>query len=123
VDLGSAPGGWSQVFSEINRNGKNLSIDILDMDKITNIFFYKKDFNDSDFFDFINNFFDKNKVDVVLYLRRLRMQTACQLLVTSRLALAQVADRCGFADQSHFTRDFRSLTGMTPRAYRIEFTA
>jgi 23S rRNA (uridine2552-2'-O)-methyltransferase len=66
VDLGSAPGGWSQVCSEINKNGKNLSIDILDMDKIANIFFYKKDFNDSDFFDFINNFFDKNKVDVVL---------------------------------------------------------
>jgi len=66
VDLGSAPGGWSQVCSAINKNGKNLSIDILDMDKIANIFFYKKDFNDSDFFDFINNFFDKNKVDVVL---------------------------------------------------------
>jgi AraC-like DNA-binding protein len=49
------------------------------------------------------------------------MQTACQLLVSSSLALAQVADRCGFADQSHFTRDFRSLTGMTPRAYRIAF--
>jgi len=55
------------------------------------------------------------------YLRRLRMQTACQLLVSSRLALAQVADRCGFADQSHFTRDFRGLTGMTPRAYRLTF--
>ena len=55
------------------------------------------------------------------YLRRLRMQTACQLLVSSRLALAQVADRCGFADQSHFTRDFRSLTGMTPRTYRLTF--
>ncbi|NBP99524.1 MAG: RlmE family RNA methyltransferase, partial [Synechococcaceae bacterium WB6_3A_227] len=66
LDLGSAPGGWSQVCSEINKNGKNLSIDILDMDKIANIFFYKKDFNDSDFFDFINNFFDKNKVDVAL---------------------------------------------------------
>jgi 23S rRNA (uridine2552-2'-O)-methyltransferase len=66
VDLGSAPGGWSQVCSEINKNGKNLSIDILDMDKIANISFYKKDFNDSDFFDFINNFFDKNKVDVAL---------------------------------------------------------
>ena len=66
VDLGSAPGGWSQVCSEINKNGKNLSIDILDMDKIANIFFYKKDFNDFDFFDFINNFFDKNKVDVAL---------------------------------------------------------
>ncbi len=66
VDLGSAPGGWSQVCSEINKNGKNLSIDILEMEKIENIFFYKKDFNESDFFDFINNFFDQNKVDVVL---------------------------------------------------------
>ena len=66
VDLGSAPGGWSQVCSEINKNGKNLSIDILEMDNIDNIFFYKKDFNESDFFDFINNFFDQNKVDIVL---------------------------------------------------------
>jgi 23S rRNA (uridine2552-2'-O)-methyltransferase len=66
VDLGSAPGGWSQVCSEINKNGKNLSIDILEMEKIENIFFYKKDFNESDFFDFINNFFDQNKVDIVL---------------------------------------------------------
>jgi 23S rRNA (uridine2552-2'-O)-methyltransferase len=66
VDLGSAPGGWSQVCSEINKNGKNLSIDILEMEKIENIFFYKKDFNEPDFFDFINNFFDQNKVDVVL---------------------------------------------------------
>ncbi len=66
VDLGSAPGGWSQVCSEINKNGKNLSIDILDMDKIDNIFFYKKDFNELDFFDFVNNFFALNKVDIVL---------------------------------------------------------
>ena len=66
IDLGSAPGGWSQVCSEINKNGKNLSIDILEMEKIENIFFYKKDFNESDFFDFINNFFDQNKVDIVL---------------------------------------------------------
>ena len=66
LDLGCAPGGWSQVCAKINQNGKNLSIDILDMDKINNIFFYKKDFNDSDFFEFINNFFDHNKVDIVL---------------------------------------------------------
>ena len=55
------------------------------------------------------------------YLRRLRMQTACQLLVSTRSPLAQVADRCGFADQSHFNRDFKRMTGMTPRAYRLEF--
>jgi 23S rRNA (uridine2552-2'-O)-methyltransferase len=66
LDLGSAPGGWSQVCSEINKNGKTLSIDILDMDKINNVFFYKKDFNEIDFFDFVNNFFENNKVDLVL---------------------------------------------------------
>ena len=66
VDLGSAPGGWSQVCSEINKNGKTLSIDILNMDKIDNIFFYKKDFNETDFFDFVNNFFENNKVDLLL---------------------------------------------------------
>ena len=66
IDLGSAPGGWSQVCSEINKNGKNLSIDILDMNKIDNISFYKKNFNDVDFLDFVNSFFDRNKVDIVL---------------------------------------------------------
>ena len=66
LDLGSAPGGWSQVCAEINKNGKNLSIDILNMETINNIFFYKKDFNDSDFLDFINDFFKRNKVDIVL---------------------------------------------------------
>ncbi len=66
VDLGSAPGGWSQICAQINKDGKNLSIDILDMNKIDNNFFYKKDFNESDFLDFVNNFFDKKKVDVVL---------------------------------------------------------
>jgi 23S rRNA (uridine2552-2'-O)-methyltransferase len=66
VDLGSAPGGWSQVCSEVNKNGKTLSIDILDMDKIDNVFFYKKDFNETDFFDFVNNFFENTKVDLVL---------------------------------------------------------
>ena len=66
LDLGSAPGGWSQVCADINKNGKNLSIDILNMETIDNIFFYKKDFNDSDFLDFINDFFKQNKVDIVL---------------------------------------------------------
>ena len=66
LDLGSAPGGWSQVCAKINKNGKNLSIDILDMDKVDNIFFYKKDFNDPYFFEFINEFFDHNKIDIVL---------------------------------------------------------
>lgn len=57
------------------------------------------------------------------YLRRLRMQTACQLLVDTRSSLAQISGKCGFADQSHFTREFRRLTGLTPRAYRITYAS
>lgn len=38
----------------------------------------------------------------------------------SERSLAQVAVRAGYADQAHFTREFRALTGTTPGAYRDE---
>ena len=66
IDLGSSPGGWSQVISKVNKNGKNLSVDILQMEKINNISFFKKDFNDSDFLKFADDFFNNSKVDLVL---------------------------------------------------------
>lgn len=34
--------------------------------------------------------------------------------------LAQVASRCGFASQSHFTARFRKIVGVTPGQYRQE---
>jgi len=43
LDLGSAPGGWSQVASKIIQKGKILSIDIKDMDPINNVEFIKSD--------------------------------------------------------------------------------
>jgi len=66
IDLGSSPGGWSQVISKVNKNGKNLSVDILQMEKINNISFFKKNFNDSDFLKFADDFFNNSKVDLVL---------------------------------------------------------
>jgi AraC-like DNA-binding protein len=45
------------------------------------------------------------------YLKRLRIQTACRLLVDTRESIAAIAQRCGFADQSHLTREFRRVTG------------
>ena len=56
------------------------------------------------------------------YLRRLRIQTACRLLVDTRESIAAISLRCGFADQSHLTRAFRRVTGMTPGAYREKYT-
>ena len=52
------------------------------------------------------------------YLRRLRMQMACRALVYTSESLAEIASACGFADQSHFTREFRRRMGETPRGYR-----
>ena len=47
LDLGSSPGGWSQVASSIlNGTGSIIAIDILPMKKITNVDFYQIDLND-----------------------------------------------------------------------------
>jgi AraC-like DNA-binding protein len=55
------------------------------------------------------------------YLRRLRVRLACQALVYSENGLAEIAMSHGFCDQSHFGREFRRETGMSPGAYREQF--
>ena len=55
------------------------------------------------------------------YLRKLRMRMASRALVYTREALAEVAVRCGFVDQSHFTREFRRHFNRTPREYRAHY--
>src|SRR5690242_8436223 len=48
LDLGSAPGGWSQVASKlIGRNGRVLATDILPMDPIKNVDFIQGDFTEA----------------------------------------------------------------------------
>ena len=52
------------------------------------------------------------------YVRQLRVEQARREILDPRLPLKEIAGRAGFADQSHFTRCFRRLTGMTPNDYR-----
>lgn len=49
-----------------------------------------------------------------------RIERAKILLATTRVPLADVAARCGFADQSHFTRTFTRAVGKPPRAWRSQ---
>lgn len=49
-----------------------------------------------------------------------RVRAAKQLLRESDLPLAEVARRCGFKTQSHFTGVFRKRVGLTPKVYRGE---
>ena len=39
-------------------------------------------------------------------------------LLDSRLPIAQIATGTGFTDQSHLTRRFKQLLGITPGQYR-----
>jgi len=52
------------------------------------------------------------------YVHRLRIRSACEQMLTPRKSLAEISLETGFADQSHFTRVFRRITGMSPGAFR-----
>jgi len=53
-----------------------------------------------------------------VYLNRLRVQKAMQMLRHSRLPIAEVARQTGFPDSAYFDRVFRKMTGTRPLAYR-----
>lgn len=59
-----------------------------------------------------------NQVSISEYQHQLRVQFACKLLAEFDINLAEIALSTGFSDQSHFTRIFHRITGMTPNAFR-----
>ncbi|WP_349768815.1 helix-turn-helix domain-containing protein [Tardiphaga sp. 37S4] len=54
-----------------------------------------------------------------------RVELARNLLMKTDMPLADVAQACGFADQSHFTRIFSAATGLprglAPRDWQCRF--
>jgi AraC family transcriptional regulator len=51
------------------------------------------------------------------YLRRLRIERSKGILQTRDTTIAEVAARLGFSDQSHFTRIFGRLVGVSPGSF------
>lgn len=67
VDLGAAPGGWSQVAAKlVGPKGKIIASDILNMDPINRVDFVLGDFTDSVVLQNILNLLEKNLVDLVI---------------------------------------------------------
>lgn len=61
----------------------------------------------------------KKEMDTTVnaYLTRVRIEKSKELLETDE-SIADIAKRCGFSDQSYFTKVFRQTEGMTPLKYR-----
>lgn len=51
-------------------------------------------------------------------LRQCRVDLASDLLRSTKKSLAQIADNCGFCDQSYFTHVFQDVKGATPKQFR-----
>ncbi|MGB0894439.1 MAG: 23S rRNA (uridine(2552)-2'-O)-methyltransferase RlmE [Parashewanella sp.] len=67
VDLGAAPGGWSQVaVKQVGEKGKVIACDILPMDPIVGVDFLQGDFREDKVLDALLTRVGSEKVDVVL---------------------------------------------------------
>ena len=52
-------------------------------------------------------------------IHKVRLEEASRLLHHSELPITDIALRCGYTDHSAFSRQFKQLTGFTPRQYRL----
>ena len=67
VDLGAAPGGWSQIaLSAVGAKGKILATDILPMEPITGVDFIQGDFSNEEVFDDLVLRIGDSPVDLVI---------------------------------------------------------
>jgi AraC-like DNA-binding protein len=73
-------------------------------------------------FQVIRNFKRFTGLTPGAYIRTRRVERAAKLIAEGA-ALSEVAATTGFADQSHLTRTFRAVRGVTPDIYRQAFRA
>ena len=65
LDLGSAPGSWTQYLSEKSKGSKIMSIDLKEVEKIKDVYHFVGDFLDNENQKIITDYFPK-KIDLVV---------------------------------------------------------
>jgi len=116
VDLGAAPGGWSEYVRKIiGKKQKVVALDILDIDPIEGVDFIQGDFRDNEVYEQLNRVLDGAPIDVVIsdmapnlsgnkaidqpsamYLCELALETAQAILVKEGAFLVKVFQGVGF---------------------------
>ena len=61
------------------------------------------------------------KMPPLRYVKRLRLNMACELLMTTDDSISNIALNCGFCDHSYMTKHFTQTMGMSPRQYRKKY--
>jgi 23S rRNA (uridine2552-2'-O)-methyltransferase len=139
VDLGAAPGGWSQVAAElVGDNGKVIASDILPMDSLPGVEFLQGDFTENDVFEALLASIGEQGADLVIsdmapnmsgmkeidqpravYLAELALDLARSILKPGAYVLVKVFQGAGFQE---FHRDmqasFKAVKSRKPQASR-----
>jgi 23S rRNA (uridine2552-2'-O)-methyltransferase len=139
IDLGSAPGGWSQVAAElVGHKGRVIASDILPMDGLAGVDFIQGDFTEEQVFDSIMKIIGDSPVDLVIsdmapnmsgnpsidqpqsmYLVELALDMARQVLKPGGMFVAKVFQGEGF-DQllGDMRTSFKTVQSRKPAASR-----
>lgn len=139
VDLGSAPGGWSQVAADlVGHHGRVIASDILPMDSLAGVTFIQGDFTEDAVFNEICLEIGEDPVDLVIsdmapnmsgiaavdqpssmYLVELALDMACRVLVPGGVFVAKVFQGEGFDDILRESRvQFSKVLTRKPEASR-----
>ena len=139
VDLGSAPGGWSQVAAQlVGHKGRVIASDILPMDALAGVDFIQGDFTEQSVFDAIQAIIGESSPSVVLsdmapnmsgivsvdqpkamYLVELALDMALQILPEGGVFAAKVFHGEGFDEWLKLVRNhFKTVNSRKPAASR-----
>ena len=139
VDLGAAPGGWTQYVSGLmGDNGRIFALDLLPMDSFADVDFIQGDFTEQAILDTLMQHLDGRTVDVVLsdmapnmsghegvdqprsmYLAELAVEFALRVLGSEGVFLIKLFQGAGFDDYvRELRKQFGSVTMRKPDASR-----
>jgi 23S rRNA (uridine2552-2'-O)-methyltransferase len=139
VDLGAAPGGWSQIaIAKVGDSGRVVASDILNMDSIAGVDFVQGDFTDDAVFDAIVDALADRPVDLVIsdmapnmsgmrdidqpkmmYLAELALDLARSVLRPGAYFLVKVFHGEGLKEfETQLKANFTSLKVRKPKASR-----
>jgi 23S rRNA (uridine2552-2'-O)-methyltransferase len=139
IDLGAAPGGWSQVASKkVGKKGKVIALDLLEMPPIEDVSFIQGDFTEDRILDELLEVIQGGVVDLVIsdmapnlsgvkdidqprsiYLVELALDFAVRVLNQNGVLVVKCFEGDGIDDiRQMFRARFKQVTNFKPKASR-----